>query len=70
MPCGNPYNRSCDALRPVREIGELHFDCGKPTLNHWLLYHARQVQTSGSARTFVVAEAEDRVAGNFSPTLG
>ena len=30
------------------------FDCGKPTLNHWLLHHARQAQTRGSARTFVV----------------
>jgi hypothetical protein len=30
------------------------FDCGKPTLNHWLLHHARQAQTSDSARTFVV----------------
>ena len=22
MPCGNPYNRSCESLRPVHEIGE------------------------------------------------
>ena len=41
-----------------------------PTLNHWLLHHARQAQTSGSAKTFVVADAEDRVAGYFSLTVG
>ena len=46
------------------------FDCGRPTLNHWLLHHARQVQTSGSARTFVVAGDENRVAGYFSLTVG
>jgi GNAT superfamily N-acetyltransferase len=45
------------------------FDCGKPTLNHWLLHHARQAQTSGSARTFVVAD-ETRVAGFFSLPVG
>jgi GNAT superfamily N-acetyltransferase len=46
------------------------FDCGKPTLNHWLLHHDRQAQTSGSARTFVVADEENRVAGFFSLTVG
>lgn len=45
------------------------FDCGKPALNDWLLRHARQAQPSGSARTFVAAEA-DRVAGFFSLTVG
>ena len=46
------------------------FHCGKPTLNHWLQHHARQAQTSGSARTFVVADEENRVAGCFSITVG
>ena len=46
------------------------FDCGRPTLNHWLLHHARQAQTSGSARTFVVADEVNRVAGFFSLTVG
>lgn len=46
------------------------FDCGKPALNDWLLRHARQAQGSGSARTFVVADADDRVAGCFSLTVG
>lgn len=45
------------------------FDCGKPALNEWLLRHARQAQASGSAKTFVVAEAQ-RVAGYFSLTVG
>lgn len=45
------------------------FDCGKPTLNDWLLRHARQAQSSGSAKTFVVAD-DDRVAGYYSLTVG
>jgi len=45
------------------------FDCGKPALNDWLLRHARQAQTSGSARTFVVTDG-DRVTGYFSLTVG
>jgi len=46
------------------------FDCGKPSLNDWLLRHARQAQGSGSARTFIVAQDEGRVAGYFSLTVG
>ncbi len=46
------------------------FDCGQPTLNHWLVHHARQAQASGSAKTFVVADHEDRLAGYFSLTVG
>lgn len=45
------------------------FDCGKPALNDWLLRHARQAQSSGSAKTFVVAD-EEHVAGYFSLTVG
>lgn len=45
------------------------FDCGKPSLDDWLIRHARQAQGSGSARTFVVADA-GRVAGYFSLTVG
>lgn len=44
-------------------------DCGKPSLNGWLVRHARQAQGSGSARTFVVSE-EGRVAGYCSLTVG
>ena len=46
------------------------FDCGKPALNDWLLRHARQAQSGGSAKTFVVAEEDNRVAGYFSLTVG
>ena len=46
-----------------------NFDCGKPSLDEWLVRHARQSQASGSAKTFVVAE-DDRVAGYFSLTVG
>ena len=45
------------------------FDCGKPALSGWLTRHARQAQSSGSARTFVVCDG-DRVAGYFSLTVG
>ena len=45
------------------------FDCGKPALNDWLMQHARQAHSSGSAKTFVVAE-DDRIAGYFSLTVG
>jgi GNAT superfamily N-acetyltransferase len=60
--------------RPPEPLAVRHqlegFDCGRPTLNHWLLHHARQAQTSGSARTFVVADEENRVAAYFSLTVG
>ncbi len=60
--------------RPPEPLAVHHrlegFDCGKPTLNQWLLHHARQAQTSGSARSFVVAEQENRVAAYFSLTVG
>lgn len=60
--------------RPPEPLAVQHqlegFDCGRPTLNHWLLHHARQAQTSGSARAFVVADEENRVAGYFSLTVG
>lgn len=60
--------------RPPEPLAVQHrlegFHCGKPTLNHWLQHHARQAQTSGSARTFVVADEENRVAGYFSLTVG
>lgn len=60
--------RAPEALAPPHQLDG--FDCGKPALNDWLLRHARQAQTSGSARTFVVAEDDQRVAGYFSLTVG
>lgn len=46
------------------------FRCGQPTLDDWLIRHARQAQTSGSARTFVVATDTNAVAGYFALTVG
>jgi predicted N-acetyltransferase YhbS len=46
------------------------FDCGKPALNEWLSRHARQAQGSGSAKTFVAGDADGRVTGYFSLTVG
>jgi GNAT superfamily N-acetyltransferase len=45
------------------------FECGKASLDDWLVRHARQAQTSGSAKTFVVAD-DRRVAGYFSLAVG
>jgi predicted N-acetyltransferase YhbS len=59
--------RGPEALGPQHDLEG--FDCGKPTLDDWLLRHARQAQGSGSARTFVVAD-DDRVIGYFSLTVG
>ena len=59
--------RGPEALGPQHDLED--FDCGKPTLDDWLLRHARQAQGSGSARTFVVAD-DDRVIGYFSLTVG
>lgn len=61
-------------LRAPEPLASQHrlegFDCGKPALNDWLLRHARQAQGSGSAKTFVVADDDDCVAGSFSLTVG
>lgn len=59
--------RGPDSLEARHQLE--NFDCGKPALNEWLLRHARQAQSSGSAKTFVVAD-DDRVVGYFSLTVG
>lgn len=61
---------SLSAPQPLDASHRLEeFDCGKPALTDWLLRHARQAQSSGSARTFVACD-EERVAGYFSLTVG
>lgn len=58
--------------RPEPLVAQHHldaFDCGQSSLNDWLVRHARQAQSSGSAKTFVVADHQ-RVAGYFSLTVG
>jgi len=63
-------------LQPPAPLGPQHrlesFDCGNPGLDEWLIRHARQAQSSGSARTFVVADEsiDDQVVGYFSLTVG
>ncbi len=58
------------APQPLDPSHELNaFDCGKPALNEWLIRHARQSQSSGSARTFVVLD-DQRLVGYFSLTVG
>lgn len=61
-------------LQAPEPLAEQHrpegFDCGKPGLNEWLLRHAVQAQRGGSAKTFVVADEDHRVAGYFSLTVG
>jgi GNAT superfamily N-acetyltransferase len=40
------------------------FDCGRASLNVWLLKHARQADAAGSARTYVVVDSDqERVVG-------
>lgn len=55
------------ALNATHRIED--FDCGKLTLNEWLIRHARQAQASGSAKTFIV-EDNAQVVGYFSLTVG
>lgn len=45
------------------------FDCGKHSLNDWLLRHALQAQGSGSARTFVASDGAT-VLGYYSLVVG
>lgn len=45
------------------------FDCGKASLDDWLIRHARQAQASASAKTFVVADGR-RVVGYFGLAVG
>jgi len=45
------------------------FDCGKTGMNAWLIRHALQAQSGGSATTFVVTE-DSHVVGYYSLTFG
>jgi GNAT superfamily N-acetyltransferase len=44
------------------------FDCGQPSLNVWLMRHARQAGAVGSARKYVVVDSEGRVVGYHALT--
>lgn len=56
-----------EALAPGHDVGG--FDCGVESLNVWLTRHAAQAAAAGSARTFVVDDAEqERVVGYHALT--
>jgi GNAT superfamily N-acetyltransferase len=46
------------------------FDCGEPVLNDWLKQRALVNQASGARRTFVVADAGQRVLGYYALAAG
>jgi GNAT superfamily N-acetyltransferase len=57
-----------EPLRPDHVLEA--FDCGRASLNVWLIRHARQA-AAGSARTYVVVDSEqDRVVGYQALTAG
>lgn len=59
--------RAPEPLGPEHQIAG--FDCGKESLNSWLIRHSRQAQAAGSAKTFVVAD-QDEVVGYYSLAVG
>lgn len=45
------------------------FDCGRPSLNVWLIEHARAAAAAGSARTYVIVDSDKgRVVGYHALT--
>lgn len=59
------------APRPLAVEDQLDgFDCGKASLSEWLVRHARQAHSSGSARTFAVVDTGHQVVGYYSLTVG
>ena len=61
-------------ISPPVPLGPEHdctaFDCGEPLLDDWLKKHAMSNQRSGASRTFVVADADGRVAGYYALAAG
>ena len=58
-------------LRPVEPLySKRHktdaFECGHPSLDHWLRAYAGQSQRGDVARTFVVADAGWRILGYYT----
>ncbi|NJR13180.1 MAG: GNAT family N-acetyltransferase [Phyllobacteriaceae bacterium] len=47
-------------LAPEHDIDG--FDCGEPSLNNWLAQRARYNQAEGYSQTFVIADADGKVA--------
>jgi hypothetical protein len=58
-----------EALEAKHEVGD--FDCGSDAPTTWLRRHARQSQSSGTSRVFVVRRlADDKVVGYYALTTG
>lgn len=59
-----------NAPKPLDKSHQIDaFDCGKSSMNQWLVRHALQAQSSGSARTFVVTH-QNLVVAYYSLTVG
>ena len=54
-------------LSAHHNLGE--FDCGEPTLNHWLINHANKNEKRGASRTYVLT-TDHKVIGYFSLSNG
>lgn len=58
-------------VRPVEPLDSKRhnadgFECGHPSLDHWLRAYAGQSQRRDVARTFVVADEQSRVVGYYT----
>lgn len=62
------------AFSAVQKLDASHdvdaFDCGKEPLDRFLQRHALVNQKAGSAQTYVVCRAEQRVVGYYSLAVG
>ena len=56
-----------EKLRPDHDLSE--FECGEPSLDHWLRQRALQNEESGASRTYVVC-AGQQVVGFYALAVG
>jgi GNAT superfamily N-acetyltransferase len=56
-----------EKLRPDHDLSE--FECGEPSLDHWLRQRALQNEGSGASRTYVVC-AGQQVVGYYALAVG
>lgn len=61
----------CSAPQPLAALHLLSdFECGEPVLDEWLKRRAMSNQLTGASRTFVVADAINRVYGFYALAAG
>jgi len=54
-------------MPPNFELGGIDFDCGEESYNEWLVRHAKNAVSSGSASVYLLVEtSSERVVGYFS----